>query len=85
MITPGAYTDVYSRMYPNLMETAAIGGETGSIYACGPAEAERIRSMPFLMCEYAHAMGNGPGRTRGLRRPGHALPTAARRIRLGVA
>ena len=57
----GAYTDVYSRMYPNLIETAAIGGEIGEIFACGPAEAERIRSMPFLMCEYAHAMGNGPG------------------------
>ena len=57
----GAYTDIYSRMYPNLIETAAIGGETGKIYGCGPAEARRVRSKPFLMCEYAHAMGNGPG------------------------
>ncbi len=57
----GAYTDIYSRMYPNLIETAAIGGETGRLYGCGPAEARRVRSKPFLMCEYAHAMGNGPG------------------------
>jgi beta-galactosidase len=57
----GAYTDVYSRMYPNLVETAAIGGETGPLLQCGPGDARRVRSKPFLMCEYAHAMGNGPG------------------------
>jgi beta-galactosidase len=56
-----AYTDVYSRMYPNLIETAAIGGESGELQFCGPGEARRVRSKPFLMCEYAHAMGNGPG------------------------
>ena len=56
-----AYTDVYSRMYPNLVETEAIGGQTGHITACGPAEAARVRSKPFLLCEFAHAMGNGPG------------------------
>ena len=57
----GAYTDIYSRMYPNLVETAAIGGQTGPLYLTSPAEARRVRSKPFLMCEYAHAMGNGPG------------------------
>ena len=57
----GAYTDIYSRMYPNLTETAAIGGEHGPLLECGPAEARRVRSKPFLMCEYVHAMGNGPG------------------------
>src|SRR5215204_4305351 len=56
-----AYTDVYSRMYPNLVETQAIGGPTGHITGCGPAEAARVRSKPFLLCEFAHAMGNGPG------------------------
>ncbi len=56
-----AYTDVYSRMYPNLMEIEAIAGSTGMITACGPIEAARVRSKPFLMCEFAHAMGNGPG------------------------
>ena len=48
-------------MYPNLTETAAIGGEHGPLLECGPAEARRVRSKPFLMCEYVHAMGNGPG------------------------
>jgi beta-galactosidase len=57
-----AYTDIYSRMYPNYLETDAIGGESGFIsYLDGPADAERVRSKPFVMCEYAHAMGNGPG------------------------
>jgi beta-galactosidase len=56
-----AYTDIYSRMYPNLVETAAIGGERGALLECGPAEGRRVRSKPFLMCEYVHAMGNGPG------------------------
>jgi len=56
-----AYTDIYSRMYPNLVETAAIGGESGPLLECGPAEARRVRSKPFLLCEYVHAMGNGPG------------------------
>jgi len=56
-----AYTDVYSRMYPNLVEVGAIAGSEGPITACGPAEAARVRSKPFLMCEFAHAMGNGPG------------------------
>ncbi|MBM7798394.1 beta-galactosidase [Microlunatus panaciterrae] len=57
----GAYTDVYSRMYSNLIETANIGGESGAVLNCGPAEGQRVRSKPFLLCEYAHAMGNGPG------------------------
>ncbi len=57
-----AYTDLYSRMYPNYLETEAIGAERGVIsYLNGPADAERVRSKPFVMCEYAHAMGNGPG------------------------
>jgi beta-galactosidase len=57
-----AYTDIYSRMYPNYLETEAIGADTGVIFYLDSSEdAERVRSKPFLMCEYAHAMGNGPG------------------------
>ena len=60
-----AYVDLYSRMYPNYDETAAIGGDRGPIsYLTAPAEAVRVRTLPFLMCEYAHAMGNGPGGLR---------------------
>ncbi len=58
----GAYTDVYSRMYPNFAETEAIGAETGTILELQhPGDAERVRSKPFLLCEYGHAMGLGPG------------------------
>ena len=41
-----AYVDVYSRMYATHAEVDKIGQEQG---------------IPFLQCEYAHAMGNGPG------------------------
>ncbi len=41
-----AYVDVYSRMYATHDEVDKIGQEQG---------------IPFLQCEYAHAMGNGPG------------------------
>jgi beta-galactosidase len=61
----GAYTDVYSRMYPSLQETEAIGGgPLLPLLACGPAESARQRSKPFIHCEYVHAMGNGPGQIR---------------------
>jgi beta-galactosidase len=57
-----SYTDIYSRMYPNYLETEAIGSDSGFIfYLGGGDDAQRVRSKPFLMCEYAHAMGNGPG------------------------
>ncbi|MGI3781005.1 MAG: glycoside hydrolase family 2 TIM barrel-domain containing protein [Janthinobacterium lividum] len=60
-----AYTDVYSRMYPNYLETAAIGSGSGFVsYLHGPAEAVRVRSRPTVLCEYVHAMGNGPGGVR---------------------
>ena len=41
-------TDVYSLMYPPI--------ETIEEYA-----KDENRKQPFFMCEYAHAMGNGPG------------------------
>jgi beta-galactosidase len=47
-------TDVYSRMYAFHDEVEKIGqgldGGTG-----------KRRELPFIQCEYAHAMGNGPG------------------------
>ncbi|TKV62020.1 DUF4981 domain-containing protein [Nakamurella flava] len=58
----GSYTDVYSRMYPTLEEISSICGEqTMAVHEIGPAAGARQRSRPFVMCEYAHAMGNGPG------------------------
>ncbi|MDX3527873.1 glycoside hydrolase family 2 TIM barrel-domain containing protein [Streptomyces sp. ID05-39B] len=47
-------TDMYSRMYTSHDEVERIGrgldGGTG-----------RRRRLPFILCEYGHAMGNGPG------------------------
>ena len=59
----GAYTDIYSRMYSNLQETESIGSDhiPGELLHATPAEGARLRTKPFLLCEYAHAMGNGPG------------------------
>ncbi|MER5890348.1 glycoside hydrolase family 2 TIM barrel-domain containing protein [Streptomyces sp. NPDC001941] len=48
------HTDVYSRMYPSHAEVGQIGRHEDG----GP---ERRRQLPLILCEYAHAMGNGPG------------------------
>ncbi|RYG45950.1 beta-galactosidase, partial [bacterium] len=42
----GEVTDVMSQMYTSHESVAKIAGEEGK---------------PFVLCEYAHAMGNGPG------------------------
>ncbi|MFJ8275932.1 glycoside hydrolase family 2 TIM barrel-domain containing protein [Streptomyces griseoviridis] len=68
----GEYTDVYSRMYASVSETERIGSDTScnsadsdgsgsTLLNCTPAQSARQRTRPFLLCEYAHAMGNGPG------------------------
>jgi beta-galactosidase len=59
----GEYTDLYSRMYSSILETTEIGtgGSLAPILNCTPAQGARQRTKPFILCEYAHAMGNGPG------------------------
>jgi beta-galactosidase len=54
------YVDVYSRMYPSHDEVDAIGRYAEPV-TDDPANDEHRRSLPFIMCEYGHAMGNGPG------------------------
>ncbi|MDJ1132936.1 glycoside hydrolase family 2 TIM barrel-domain containing protein [Streptomyces iconiensis] len=53
-------SDFHSRMYASHDEVELIGRReepaTGE-----PEQDARRRSLPFLLCEYAHAMGNGPG------------------------
>ncbi|QEV20989.1 glycoside hydrolase family 2 TIM barrel-domain containing protein [Streptomyces alboniger] len=49
-----ADTDMYSRMYADHDEVERIGRGADE----GPEER---RQLPFLLCEYGHAMGNGPG------------------------
>lgn len=41
-------TDVYSTMYPQIADVER--------YAL-----DETKTMPYFMCEYSHAMGNGPG------------------------
>ena len=43
-----AHFDFYSRMYPGPVEWAALA-------------AEYKGKLPAILCEYGHAMGNGPG------------------------
>lgn len=58
----GAYTDVYSRMYSSVPETEEIGQDVMTLLdQATAAESARLRTKPFLLCEYVHAMGNGPG------------------------
>jgi beta-galactosidase len=58
----GDYTDVYSRMYPTIAEVTAIGSESTSLLSgASGAQSSRQRAKPFVLCEYVHAMGNGPG------------------------
>ncbi|WP_416978339.1 glycoside hydrolase family 2 TIM barrel-domain containing protein [Streptomyces sp. T028] len=47
-------TDMYSRMYASHEEVDRIGRDLdgGTL---------KRRRLPFILCEYAHAMGNGPG------------------------
>ncbi|MEI8064146.1 MAG: glycoside hydrolase family 2 TIM barrel-domain containing protein, partial [Verrucomicrobiota bacterium] len=54
--------DVYSRMYPDVNFVSAIGSSTEEqIAANHKLPGTGYASKPFVLCEYAHAMGNGPG------------------------
>jgi len=48
--THAEFVDVYSQMYTSPEDVAAIGEDPSS-----------YRGLPFILCEYGHAMGNGPG------------------------
>ncbi|MDR6559904.1 beta-galactosidase [Arthrobacter pascens] len=54
------YVDVYSRMYADHAETALIGQGIEPALDDPGLDARR-RAMPFVLCEYVHAMGAGPG------------------------
>ena len=54
------YVDMYSRMYATHEEVDAIGRRAEEPLE-DPELDVRRRAMPFILCEYAHAMGNGPG------------------------
>lgn len=54
------YVDVYSRMYASPAEVELIGRQQEEPLADAEQDGHR-RNLPFVLCEYAHAMGNGPG------------------------
>ncbi|HEX4247749.1 MAG TPA: glycoside hydrolase family 2 TIM barrel-domain containing protein [Pseudonocardia sp.] len=47
------YVDVHSEMYADHAEVDRIGR--------GEDDNARRHALPFVLCEYGHAMGNGPG------------------------
>jgi beta-galactosidase len=58
------HSDFASVMYPSLPELELIGRREEPApedVEPGSADDVRRRGLPFLLCEYAHAMGNGPG------------------------
>ena len=57
------FADMYSRMYPGVEECGRICKAEADI-PMGKEQVlprERYATKPFILCEYAHAMGNGPG------------------------
>ncbi|MCF3964426.1 glycoside hydrolase family 2 TIM barrel-domain containing protein, partial [Streptomyces fuscigenes] len=50
------YVDVYSRMYASHEEVDRIGRGSAA-----ELDNPRHRELPFVLCEFGHAMGNGPG------------------------
>lgn len=62
------YTQIYARMYPAIEEIGAFLAPDGPIAvphhpaaSVTPEQAARARSLPYLLVEYLHAMGTGPG------------------------
>lgn len=54
------YSDIFSQMYTSHEALETIGKREDRFD--GPEELVQARSAkPFILCEYAHAMGNGPG------------------------
>lgn len=49
--------DVASQMYPPVAEVAAAGD--------GRSRTKQFNDRPYFLCEYAHAMGVGPGNIEG--------------------
>jgi beta-galactosidase len=58
---PGSfYTDVFSQMYTGYADLDAIGRRQEPVTADSGHDEHR-RALPMMLCEYGHAMGNGPG------------------------
>ena len=53
--------DISSRMYLGYDELEDVRRAATSLGWRGPAGDARRRAQPMILCEYGHAMGNGPG------------------------
>jgi beta-galactosidase/beta-glucuronidase len=59
-------SDIFSVMYPEVEKVEKVGEGSEPVPIRRPRadlvlSPQRYKNKPFLMCEYAHAMGNGPG------------------------
>ncbi len=54
------YVDVYSQMYTGYGDLDAIGRRQEPVTADPEHDGHR-RGLPMMLCEFGHAMGNGPG------------------------
>ena len=57
----GSYTDVVSRMYATIEEMEDMSEGTGNNMWGSPGRNAVLAKRPMILCEYAHAMGNGAG------------------------
>jgi beta-galactosidase/evolved beta-galactosidase subunit alpha len=61
----GKVSDVISQMYTSVPDVVAFGEGAGDVGEDTGWKArvalDEYRDKPFFLCEYAHAMGNGPG------------------------
>lgn len=70
----GAYTDILSRMYTPLEGLEDLGAGLGDALTKIPGQARRQIDRPIMLCEYAHAMGNGPGGLGGYEHIFNSVP-----------
>jgi len=56
-----SYSDIVSRMYAPIPDLGDISAGTSASLSPRPSQSTRFLDKPKVLCEYAHAMGNGPG------------------------
>lgn len=55
-------SDVLSKMYPGFVDMARLAKGEGEVDHWGTKlQPAQYTKVPFVLCEYVHAMGNGPG------------------------
>lgn len=57
----GQYTELVSRMYPPIEAMLDMAAGRGKFGGTMPGRNAELAKRPMILCEYVHAMGNGPG------------------------